>query len=83
MEGDGNIYTVETAIDSTQVPKNWRGYHGTDRLVPSIDACVIKSSAVAKAHTKEMYRVLLQQGLRIAEARLLQLHMGYVCCVWK
>jgi hypothetical protein len=83
MEGAGNIYTAERAIDSTQVPKNWHGYHGTDQLVPSIDACVIMSSVVAKAHTKEMHRVLLKQGLRIAETRLLQLHMGYVCCVWK
>ena len=83
MEGAGNIYTAETAIDSTQVPKNWRGYHGTDQLAPSIDACVITSSAAAKAHTKELHRVLLQQGLRIAETRLLQLHMGYVCLVWK
>lgn len=49
MEGAGNIYTAETAIDSTQVPKNWRGYHGTDQLAPSIDACVITSSALAKA----------------------------------
>jgi hypothetical protein len=63
--------------------KNWRGYHGTNQLPPSINACVIMTSAAAKAHTKELQRVLLQQGLRIAETRFLQLHMGYVCCVWK
>lgn len=78
-----NIYTAERAIDSTQVLQNWRGYHGTDQIVPSIDACVITSSDEAKAHTKELHRVLLAQGLRIAETRLLQLHIGYVCCVWK
>lgn len=83
MEGAGNIYTTETAIDSTQVPKNWRGYHGTDQLAPSMDACVIMSSAIAKAHTQELRRVFLQHGVRIAETRLLQLHMAYVCCVWE
>jgi len=83
MEGAGNIYTAATAIDSTQVPKNWRGYHGTDQFAPSIDACVITSSAVAKAHTKELHRVLLQQRLRISETRLLHLHTGHVCCLWK
>lgn len=83
MEEAWNIYTAERAIDSKQVPKNWRGYHGTDQLAPSIDACVITSSTIAKSHTKELHRVLLQQRLRIAETRLLQLHMGYVCCVSK
>jgi hypothetical protein len=52
MEGAGNIYTADRAIDSSQVPKNCRGYHDTDQLAPSIDACVLMSSAVAKAHAK-------------------------------